>query len=69
MSWKSQFKSIVTLSTKEVKYAIVIKVLWFKGLLCEINELSNHEGVHFDNQRAIHLCKKTSFFFYENISI
>lgn len=65
ISWKSQLQPVVALSTTEAEYVAATKAikeaLWLKGLLSEINELSNPVTLYSDSQSAIHLCKNPVF--------
>lgn len=65
VSWKSQLQLIVALPTTEAEYVAateaIKEVLWLKGLLNELNILSQLVVVYLDCQSAIHLCKNPVF--------
>ena len=65
ISWKSQLKHIVALSTTESEYIAITEamkeVVWLKGVLSELKFVKDSPTVFSDSQSAIQLCKNHVF--------
>lgn len=65
ISWKSNRKSVVALSTTEAEYIVVSEALkeamWLKEMIEEMGIHQEGFKVHCDNQSAIHLIKHQVF--------
>lgn len=61
ISWKGTFQAIVDLSTTEVEYMKIIKVvkeaIWLRDLFGELVNKHDATIVYYDSQSAIHLTK------------